>query len=104
MATLAQNALTQTAGGNVGKLWIVALFVAGCVLAFAGFVIRGLDFGTCPVMGYNGVVASCFHTFQGTDIPIAIAGNMVMIIGGVLIVTMLVLLLYDRIVAPRAST
>ena len=103
MATLAQNALTQTAGDNTGKLWIVALFVAGCVLAIAGFVIRGLDFGTCPVMGYNGVVASCIHTFQGTDIPIAPVGNMVMIIGGVLIVTTLVLFLHERAVASKVS-
>lgn len=94
---------TEKAGGATGKLWIGAFFVVGCVLVFAGFAIRGLDIGTCPVMGYNGVVASCIHTFPGTDIPITPAGNMVMIIGGVLIVTTLVLFLYERTVASKVS-
>lgn len=93
----------EKAGGAADKLWIGSFFIVGCVLVFAGFAIRGLDIGTCPVMGYNGVVASCIHTFPGTDIPITPAGNMVMIIGGVLIVTMLVLFLYGRTVAPKVS-
>ncbi len=97
------KAPTEKAGVATDKLWIGAFFVVGCVLIFAGFAIRGLDFGSCPVMGYKEIVASCIHTFPGTDIPITPAGNMVMIIGGVLIVTTMVLLLYDRTVAPRVS-
>ncbi len=89
---------------TISNMWTAAFFVIGCVLVFAGYMIRGLDIGSCPVMGYNGVVASCIHTFPGTDIPITPAGNMVMIIGGVLIMTTLVLTLYARLVAPKASS
>ncbi len=95
---------TETAGGSAAsKLWTAVFFVVGCVLIFAGYMIRGLDFGSCPVMGYN-VVSSCIHMFPGTDIPITPAGNMVMILGGVLIVSILVLTLYPRLVSPKASS
>ncbi len=97
------KAPTEKAGGASGKLWVGAFFVVGCVLVFAGFATRGLDIGTCPVMGYNGVVASCIHTFPGTDLPITTTGNMVMTIGLVLIVTTLVLFLYERTVTSKVS-
>ena len=101
---MVSNAPAETAGKATGILGMVALFVVGCVLLFAGFVIRGLDVGTCPVMGFNEVVSTCIHTFPGTDLPITTTGGMIMIIGGVLVVTILTLLLRARLIAARAST
>ncbi len=103
MTNSGRKAPTEKAGVATDKLWIGAFFIFGCVLVFAGFAIRGLDIGTCPVMGYNGVVASCIHTFPGTDIPITTGGNMVMTIGAVLIVATLVLFLYERTMASKVS-
>lgn len=94
MTTLPKLA-REKAGGASSSLWGV-FFVVGCVLIYVGFMVRGLDFGSCPVMGLNQVV-SCTHMFPGTDIPITTAGNMVMVIGGVLVLTMLALFLHTRL-------
>ncbi len=101
----ASSKTNMKAGGwAVGNLSFGIFFVVGCVLIFAGLVIRGLDVGTCPVMGFNNVVSPCIHTFPGTDVPITPAGDMVMIVGGVLVVTMLILFLRTRIPTAKSST
>ncbi len=69
------------------RLLTVLPALAGAVLVYLGFVIRGFDEGSCPTLGLNGVSAPCFHYFTGTDIPITIAGEMVIIIGAVLFVS-----------------
>lgn len=86
---------------RLGELRIVVPLVLGCVLVFVGFAILGLDIGSCPTMGYDGIIASCVHTFPGTDIPITPTGDMVMIIGGVLIAATLTVMLYRRLIAPK---
>ncbi len=68
-----------------------------------GFWIRGLDFGSCPTMGFNGVTAPCFHYFPGTDVPITPVGNMIIAVGIVLILTTLGVFLYGRFAAKKKT-
>jgi hypothetical protein len=71
----------------VKRLPLLLPLLVGMVLVYLGLIIRGLDVGSCPTLGFNGVTAPCFHNFAGTDIPITSAGNIVIIIGTVLVVT-----------------
>lgn len=54
-------------------------------------------------MGFNGIVASCIHTFPGTDIPIATTGDMIMIIGSLLVAATLVVILYPHLVRGKGT-
>jgi len=87
---------------SISRLLPLLPFLIGIILIYLGYVIRGLDFGTCPTLGFNGVTAPCFHYFPGTDIPITDAGNMVIIIGCILIVTTAALVLYTRSLRKEA--
>jgi len=87
----------------VTRLFSLLPLLIGIVLVYLGFVIRGLDLGSCPTLGLNGVTAPCFHFFPGTDIPITDAGNMVIIIGGVLSVTTAALALYTRLFQKQTT-
>ena len=87
----------------ISRLMSLLPIFIGIVLVYLGFVIRGLDLGSCPTMGFNGVTAPCFHYFAGTDVPITTAGNMVIIIGGALLVTTTVLELYTRLLRKEET-
>jgi hypothetical protein len=85
------------------RLPLLLPLLVGMVLVYLGFIIRGLDLGSCPTLGFNGVTAPCFHNFAGTDIPITTAGNMVIIIGTVLVVTTAAFALYTQSLHKEAK-
>lgn len=87
----------------VNRLLPLLPMLIAIVLVYLGFVIRGIDLGSCPTMGFNGVTAPCFHYFTGTDIPITTAGNMVIIIGGALLVSTMALVLYTKLLRKETK-
>jgi hypothetical protein len=87
----------------VKRLPLLLPLLVGMVLLYLGFIFRSLDLGSCPTLGFNGVTAPCFHNFPGTDIPTTSAGNMVIIIGTVLIVTTVAFALYAQLLRKDAK-
>ncbi len=78
----------------MSKRIIASLLILGCVLFLVGFYIQTLDFGSCPAT--NITHFRCYHTFEGTSIPISPTGNAVAFVGAVILVLTLAMFLRQR--------
>jgi len=85
-------------GMKYAKLFVGSL-AAGIAFILAGFYIRALDVGSCPLdtsptrVGY---ITTCYHTFPNTNVFISPTGTLVIGVGVALLIAALVIGLSGR--------